>query len=53
MIVWFPPQPKAISLCPEPFSVDNGILTPTFKLKRSAAKTYFKDTIDELYSKLA
>ena len=34
-------QPKAIYLAAEPFSVENDILTPTFKLKRNiGAKVY-------------
>jgi len=32
-----------------PFSVEDDILTPTFKLKRAKAKIFFKDEIDKLY----
>jgi len=35
-------QVKAIHLHPEPFTVDNGLFTPTFKLKRPQARTAFK-----------
>ncbi|CAE7893739.1 ACSL1, partial [Symbiodinium sp. KB8] len=42
----------AVHLHPELFSVENDLLTPTFKLKRPQAKTYFKDVIDNLYSKI-
>jgi long-chain acyl-CoA synthetase len=41
---------KAVFLSPEPFSVDNNIVTPTMKTKRNVARTYFKDAIEKLYS---
>nr|XP_054773184.1 long-chain-fatty-acid--CoA ligase 5-like [Lytechinus pictus] len=37
-------------LHPEPFSVENGLLTPTFKNKRNVIKAMFKEKIDQLYS---
>eukprot|EP00658_Telonema_sp_P-2_P035592 TRINITY_DN25853_c0_g2_i1.p1 TRINITY_DN25853_c0_g2~~TRINITY_DN25853_c0_g2_i1.p1 ORF type:complete len:653 (+),score=193.98 TRINITY_DN25853_c0_g2_i1:116-1960(+) len=40
---------KAIHLEPEEFSAANGILTPTFKLKRNIAKDRYQDKIDEMY----
>jgi long-chain acyl-CoA synthetase len=40
---------KAIHLTHEPFSVDNDLLTPTFKIKRHEAKKYFKATLNKLY----
>ncbi|OLY79175.1 Long chain acyl-CoA synthetase 7, peroxisomal [Smittium mucronatum] len=41
---------KAIYLDHRPFDVDNnGLLTPTFKLKRFDAAKYYKKTIDALY----
>ncbi|CAK4082396.1 unnamed protein product [Aphanomyces euteiches] len=43
--------PKAIRLHTTPFSVDNDLLTPTFKLKRHEAKKAFMDEIDQLYVK--
>jgi long-chain acyl-CoA synthetase len=46
-------RPKAITLVREPFTIENNILTPTFKLKRNVAKEIFKDTIDKMYEKLA
>lgn len=45
-------QVKEYILHPEPFSVENGLLTPTFKNKRAAIKAKFKEEIDHLYSNL-
>ncbi|KAJ3277049.1 Long chain acyl-CoA synthetase 7 peroxisomal [Terramyces sp. JEL0728] len=39
-------------LTTEPFSVENNLLTPTFKLKRHDAKLKYQNEIDELYSQL-
>jgi len=44
---------KNIHLHPEPFSVENELLTPTFKLKRPVAKKIFQEQLDELYKELA
>ncbi|KAL7751852.1 medium-chain fatty acid-CoA ligase faa2 [Sorochytrium milnesiophthora] len=33
----------------EPFSIETGILTPTFKLKRPQAATYYRKHIDAMY----
>ncbi|KAK9732537.1 hypothetical protein RND81_04G005800 [Saponaria officinalis] len=41
---------KAVTLVPEPFTVENGLLTPTFKIKRPQAKVYFERAIAEMYS---
>jgi long-chain acyl-CoA synthetase len=41
---------KAIKLEAEPFSVDNGLLTPTFKLKRPQLKERFEPDIRALYA---
>ncbi|KAF6083631.1 acyl-CoA synthetase long chain family member 1 [Phyllostomus discolor] len=43
-------QVKGIYLYPEPFSVENGLLTPTMKAKRPELRNYFRSQIDELYS---
>ncbi|CAJ0756484.1 12823_t:CDS:2 [Entrophospora sp. SA101] len=43
---------KNIYLTSEPFSVENGMLTPTFKLKRHQAKLHFKKQIDEMYAEI-
>jgi long-chain acyl-CoA synthetase len=43
-------QVAAIRLTAEQFSVENGTLTPTFKLKRPQAKAAFNNAIQEMYS---
>jgi len=43
---------RDIYLHPELFSVENGLLTPTFKAKRQDLKKEFQPQIDEMYSKL-
>jgi len=43
---------KAIYLHDEPFSVENDLITPTFKLKRHVAKKVFKTQIDALYEEV-
>ncbi len=46
-------KPKDIYVSFEPFSIENNILTPTFKLKRNIGREVFKHRIDEMYSELA
>lgn len=41
--------PTKIHLTSTAFSVENDILTPTFKLKRNEAKLYFYSQIKDLY----
>ena len=41
---------KALHLTTEPFSVDNNLITPTFKIKRNIARAVFKEAIDKMYS---
>lgn len=43
----------AITLVPEPFTVENGLLTPTFKLKRPVAKDTYQALIQAMYDSLA
>ncbi|XVF41930.1 hypothetical protein PTKIN_Ptkin01aG0320200 [Pterospermum kingtungense] len=44
---------KAVTLVPEPFAVENGLLTPTFKIKRPQAKAYFAKAISNMYAELS
>ncbi|KAK0520184.1 medium-chain fatty acid-CoA ligase faa2 [Tilletia horrida] len=41
---------KGLHLSAEPFSVENGLLTPTFKVKRPEAKKYYLEQIKKLYA---
>nr|CBX25388.1 hypothetical_protein [Oryza brachyantha] len=43
---------KAVTLVAEPFTLENGLLTPTFKVKRPQAKAYFVKEIADMYSQL-
>ncbi len=45
-------QVAAITLTPSPFSVENGLLTPTFKVKRAAAEKAFAGAIGAMYARL-
>lgn len=45
-------QVSAITLVPEPFTVENGLLTPTFKLKRPVARTAYEGVIKDMYEGL-
>jgi len=45
-------QVAAIHLHPEPFSIENGMMTPTFKVKRPQAKQAFQKQLDAMYAKL-
>ena len=47
-----PPQVAAVHLFHEAFSVENDMLTPTFKLKRPQAQARFQDVLADMYSKL-
>jgi len=42
--------PKKLLILPEPFSPENGILTPTLKLKRREVHSQFGEKIEALYS---
>lgn len=43
---------KAVTLVPEPFTVESGLLTPTFKVKRPQARTQFAKAIEDMYMEL-
>jgi len=43
---------KDICLTSEPFTIENGILTPTFKLKRNIAKKVYQAQCDAMYAEL-
>lgn len=40
---------KDIYLHPDPFSVQNQLLTPTFKSRRPQIRNYFKPQLDDMY----
>lgn len=42
---------KNIKLRTEPFTVENGLITPTFKMKRPEAKKILAKDLEELYAK--
>ncbi|ERN12662.1 long chain acyl-CoA synthetase 6, peroxisomal isoform X1 [Amborella trichopoda] len=44
---------KAVTLVPEPFTFENGLLTPTLKVKRPQAKAYFAKVISDMYAELS
>lgn len=44
--------PRAIHLSDELFSVDNDLLTPTFKLKRHPAKNKYEKEIEQMYASI-
>jgi long-chain acyl-CoA synthetase len=43
-------QAKAIHLTPEQFTIENGLLTPTYKVKREVARERYKEAIKRMYS---
>jgi len=40
---------KKIYVTSEPFTQENEILTPTFKIKRNVARNVYKEQIDAIY----
>ena len=50
IIVSFPFQAKNIHLHPELFTVENDLLTPTFKSKRPALRKHFAKVMEHLYA---
>ncbi|XP_012674351.1 long-chain-fatty-acid--CoA ligase 1a isoform X1 [Clupea harengus] len=45
-------QVRDIVLHPQMFSVQNGLLTPTLKAKRTELKNHFREQIDQLYARI-
>ena len=45
-------RPKDIYITADPFSIENNILTPTFKLKRNVGRDVYKSQIDHMYEEL-
>lgn len=43
---------KAVHLHPEEFSIENDLITPTFKLRRPQLLEFFKAQVDAMYSGL-
>lgn len=43
---------RAAHLTPEPFTVDNDLLTPTLKLKRHQLQRRFQRQIDDMYAEM-
>ncbi len=43
---------KAVHLDPVQFSVEQDLLTPTFKLKRPQLQKHYQSTIDAMYTKV-
>lgn len=41
--------PKKVHICEQEFTVESGLLTPTFKLKRTEAKQMFIKEIKDMY----
>ncbi|MDC0357494.1 long-chain fatty acid--CoA ligase [Oligoflexia bacterium] len=41
--------PKRIAILPEEATIDNGLLTPTFKIKRKVMEEQYQELIDNLY----
>ena len=42
-------QIRRVAIVEEPWTVDNGMLTPTLKLKRAQILERYKDRVDEIY----
>ena len=45
--------PRAVHLVREPWTIDNGLMTPTLKLKRKNLRAFYADDIEQMYGKPA
>ena len=45
-------RPKETEVLAEEFSMDNGLLTPTLKVRRREVEKRFKEKIDAMYERL-
>jgi long-chain acyl-CoA synthetase len=45
-------QAKVIRLQAEPFTVENGLLTPTYKLRRPTVRHMFTESVNEMYGSI-
>ncbi|UJR15663.1 hypothetical protein I4U23_002597 [Adineta vaga] len=45
-------QVKAIDFIKEPFTIENGLLTPTFKARRYAVEKKYKDLFEKIYKRV-
>lgn len=43
--------PRAIHLVRDSWSIDNGLMTPTLKLKRKNLMAYYQDAVEQMYGK--
>lgn len=42
--------PRNIVVCPEPWTIENGLITPTLKIKRKPIYERFRDEIEAMYA---
>jgi long-chain acyl-CoA synthetase len=45
-------QVKAIEFIKEPFTIENGLLTPTFKSRRYAVEKKYKELFQSIYKSI-
>ena len=46
-------RPKRVALLSEELTVDTGLLTPTFKVRRRQVEQRFRESIEALYAEVA
>ena len=44
-------QPKDTKVLQDEFTMDNGLLTPTLKVRRREVEKRFKEIVDEMYAR--